>query len=389
MISDVMTMATGIATVTASRRLLPETVERGARTRRQPWPDAVMAPLPPLRTPITGKPRLDVGETLRGKHILFVGTTGFVGKVALSMLLHRYPDVGACSASCARAPATPPTSGSSRRSRRRRGVRSDPRAPRRRLRRVLAREDRAARRRHRPAAAATSPKRSAPSDRQARRDHQLRRAWCRSSRRSRARCASTSLGREERARPRAQAGAKLVHVSTCFVAGKRDGEVWEDEPVVGYFPRSRRSRATGAATNDAARSRLRSRGGDRRLPAASSSRRARARTTAQHISEFRDKGAETLARRRAATPTTSDDSRSPSQRERKMWLERRAHQARHGARAALGLDQHVHVYEVARRPDHPVGSHASRRRSCARRSSSRACAIRSRAGTRASTRPRR
>jgi long-chain acyl-CoA synthetase len=29
----------------------------------------------------------------------------------------------------------------------------------------------------------------------------------------------------------------LVHVSTCFVAGNRSGEVWEDEPLDGYFPR--------------------------------------------------------------------------------------------------------------------------------------------------------
>jgi long-chain acyl-CoA synthetase len=29
----------------------------------------------------------------------------------------------------------------------------------------------------------------------------------------------------------------LVHVSTCFVAGNRSGAVWENEPVVGYFPR--------------------------------------------------------------------------------------------------------------------------------------------------------
>ena len=29
----------------------------------------------------------------------------------------------------------------------------------------------------------------------------------------------------------------LVHVSTCFVAGERSGPVWEDEPVIGYFPR--------------------------------------------------------------------------------------------------------------------------------------------------------
>ena len=29
----------------------------------------------------------------------------------------------------------------------------------------------------------------------------------------------------------------LVHVSTCFVAGRRSGPVWESDPVVGYFPR--------------------------------------------------------------------------------------------------------------------------------------------------------
>src|SRR5690242_17545820 len=29
----------------------------------------------------------------------------------------------------------------------------------------------------------------------------------------------------------------LVHVSTCFVAGNRSGAVWENDPVLGYFPR--------------------------------------------------------------------------------------------------------------------------------------------------------
>lgn len=29
----------------------------------------------------------------------------------------------------------------------------------------------------------------------------------------------------------------LVHVSTCFVAGDRSGPVWESDPVIGYFPR--------------------------------------------------------------------------------------------------------------------------------------------------------
>src|ERR1043165_4499042 len=29
----------------------------------------------------------------------------------------------------------------------------------------------------------------------------------------------------------------LVHISTCFVAGNRTGPVWENDQVVGYFPR--------------------------------------------------------------------------------------------------------------------------------------------------------
>src|ERR671939_183070 len=29
----------------------------------------------------------------------------------------------------------------------------------------------------------------------------------------------------------------LVHISTCFVAGNRSGPVWESDPVLGYFPR--------------------------------------------------------------------------------------------------------------------------------------------------------
>jgi long-chain acyl-CoA synthetase len=29
----------------------------------------------------------------------------------------------------------------------------------------------------------------------------------------------------------------LIHTSTCFVAGNRSGEVWEDEELDGYFPR--------------------------------------------------------------------------------------------------------------------------------------------------------
>jgi long-chain acyl-CoA synthetase len=36
----------------------------------------------------------------------------------------------------------------------------------------------------------------------------------------------------------------LVHTSTCFVAGNRSGEIWESEPLDGYFPRWRELPAT-------------------------------------------------------------------------------------------------------------------------------------------------
>ena len=36
---------------------------------------------------------MNVAKTLTGKRVLFAGATGFVGKVSLSMLLHRYGDV--------------------------------------------------------------------------------------------------------------------------------------------------------------------------------------------------------------------------------------------------------------------------------------------------------
>jgi long-chain acyl-CoA synthetase len=37
-----------------------------------------------------GSDALQAGEVLLGKRILFTGSTGFLGKVSLSMLLHHY-----------------------------------------------------------------------------------------------------------------------------------------------------------------------------------------------------------------------------------------------------------------------------------------------------------
>ena len=42
----------------------------------------------------TQQQQLDVGKTLAGKNLIVVGTTGFLGKVYLAMLLDRYPEIG-------------------------------------------------------------------------------------------------------------------------------------------------------------------------------------------------------------------------------------------------------------------------------------------------------
>jgi long-chain acyl-CoA synthetase len=34
-----------------------------------------------------------------------------------------------------------------------------------------------------------------------------------------------------------QLGARLVHISTCYTAGKKNGRVSEDTPIIGYYPR--------------------------------------------------------------------------------------------------------------------------------------------------------
>ena len=39
-------------------------------------------------------PPIDVTQVLDGQTILIIGITGFVGKVCLSMLLSRYPNIG-------------------------------------------------------------------------------------------------------------------------------------------------------------------------------------------------------------------------------------------------------------------------------------------------------
>ena len=363
---------------------------RGARTRpTKPWPDAMRSePLPPLREPVTGKPRLDVAETLRGKHILLIGATGFVGKVALSMLLHRYPDVG--KRVLPRAPGR-------RQHRRRavlpegrdeRGLRSRPRGARRRLRGVPALEDRRARRRHRPAALQLHR-------RDVRRDRaggstssSTAPAWCRSRRRSRARCASTRSARRTCSTSRASSarGSSTSRPATSRAAATATcGRTSRSSAT----SRARaRSRATGAAkTSCSIATSIRR---PRSPTASASSIRSRERSNdRQHISRVPRARAPRRCAQQRRDPDDENDLKLAVARERKMWM--------NDVLTKLGMERARHwgwtnTYTYTKSLGEQIilaRPRRCRRRSCARRSSRARCAIRSRAGTRASTRPRR
>ena len=103
----------------------------------------------------------------------------------------------------------------------------------------------------------------------------------------------------------------LVHVSTCFVAGKRSGAIWENEPVVGYFPRKNELVGTAFDVNkeieDCARLSEQARQeADDAVQIAKFREQARAR----FVEEGRD-------------PDDEAELKSAIFRERKMWIRER------------------------------------------------------------------
>ncbi len=103
----------------------------------------------------------------------------------------------------------------------------------------------------------------------------------------------------------------LVHVSTCFVAGKRSGAIWENEPVVGYFPRKRELVGTTFDVNQEIKD------------CARISEQARQEADdAVNIAKFRE-----IARKRLRDEGRDlDDERAVKSaifRERKMWIRER------------------------------------------------------------------
>ncbi len=103
----------------------------------------------------------------------------------------------------------------------------------------------------------------------------------------------------------------LVHVSTCFVAGKRSGAVWENEPVVGYFPRKNELVGTTFDVNkeieDCARL----------------SEQARQESDdAMQIAKFREQ-ARLRFEEEGRDPDDESELKSAIFRERKMWIRER------------------------------------------------------------------
>ncbi len=287
-------------------------------TGAAPWPDARQAPLPPLRASVTELPRLDVTETLRGKTILFIGTTGFVGKVTLSMLLHRYPDVGRVYC------LVRPGAGNTADERFYKKVASSEVFDPLRTTHGLGYE-----------AFLRSKIVAVPGD--------IGRPLCNFTEEQFAEFTDAggldviinsaglvsftpplesglrinALGAKNVLDTARKAGARLVHVSTCFVAGRRDGDVWEDEPVIGYFPRSSTLSEDQRGSDE-----LLDRDFDPLAEVADCQKaidQVREQSNdRKHISQFREKAADSLRAQRR-DPDDENDLKLAVARERKIW----------------------------------------------------------------------
>ncbi len=282
----------------------------GGNATRLPWDGARSAPLPKLRKPMNpSEPRLDVGATFAGKTILLIGTTGFVGKVALSMLLHRYPQVGRIYC------LVRPGAGNTAEQRFYRKVASseafDP------LRAVHGDNYEAFLRTKIVAIAGDigrplcnfTDEQFAEFDAAGGIHVVLNSAGLVSFMPSlESALRINALGAKNVLDTARKLGAKLVHVSTCYVAGRRDGDVWEDEEIVGYFPRKDdlvdRDFDPAAEIADCQRiiDQARERSNDR-----------------AHISEFREKAAKSL-RDQKRDPDDDGDLKLGVARERKIWM---------------------------------------------------------------------
>ncbi len=267
-------------------------------------------------------PPLDVGQTLEGKRVLFIGGTGFVGKVTMSMLLCKYPQLGKLYA------LVRPGSGFTAETRFFQKIaKSRPFDP---LRQTFGDgTEQYLREKVVPLAGDVSRVNVGLSDadvalltQDGPLDVILNSAGLVSFNPSLESAIRINVHGVRYVMDLARAtGAKVVHVSTCFVAGRREGEVWEDEQLIGYFPRR-----PGHQRSDTARSALRKGDFDPEAEIADCERlieqtRSRAEDRA-HLSMFRDQGAERL-RQEGRDPEEERHLKAALQREKKTWTAER------------------------------------------------------------------
>ncbi len=265
---------------------------------------------------------LDVAQTLAGKRILFIGSTGFVGKVALSMLLRRYPGLGQVFA------VVRPGAGLSAEERFFRKVAAgrpfDP------IRDAFGGGTEAfLREKVRPVGGDVSQPNCGLSEADlggmTGLDAVINCAGLVSFNPSLESALRINVnGVKNTIELCRRTGAALIHVSTCFVSGNRDGAVWEDEPVLGYFPR--RPGILALSSTPPRRSELRDEDFSVQAEVADCERliaqvRARADDRA-HVSMFRDKGAERLLKE-GRDPDDEKHLKAAVQRERKLWMAER------------------------------------------------------------------
>jgi long-chain acyl-CoA synthetase len=265
---------------------------------------------------------LDIAATFRGKRLLFVGATGFVGKVVLSMLLRRYPDIGKLFI------LVRPGAGSSSDERFFQKIATSPVfSP---LREVWPEGAFDAFLRERCVPLPGDVARpmlnfgDAEFEKLGHLDAIINCAGLVSFNPSLETALRINvLGPKHTLEVARKTGAAVVHVSTCFVAGERDGEIWEDEPLLGYFPRKS---AVQLSYSGNGRKELYDDDFSVEAEIADCQRlidqvKARADDRA-HVSLFRDQAAERLR----ADGRDADDERTLKvavQRERKIWVSER------------------------------------------------------------------
>lgn len=188
------------------------------------------------RQGLAAVPDLSVAEALRGKRILFTGATGFVGKVALSMLLTRFPEIAKIFVM-----ARPGVSTSADARFFGKVVVAPPFDP---LRARLGPDFDAFVREKCEAVAGDVSKENCGLDEEtlAKLEGQIdlvinSAGLVDFAPTLEAGLNANAVGAVNVARTALRLGAGLVHVSTCFVAGERPGYVMEEEDFVGYFPK--------------------------------------------------------------------------------------------------------------------------------------------------------